>query len=339
MGIPLRLPLLFGLALGAAQVHAAPGAPLPVPRAALLPELTGASALGARLDPAMHGRSGSLRVRIANPGEQLGLRLSLSGADPTRVTYRWLPVHGTRGTRADTEMPLAMGVRAPLQAGVWRLRLRDGERLEDLQTLEVVVRVPVDQKRNGALNGYRIGTYATEGSGRSDAYAPPPGFVEVTPENQHLRLSEHLRLGQFVTKNQFAVWPKYVALDLRLIDKLELVMQELRAMGIPAHRMAVMSGFRTPEYNGPGGDGRAQLSRHTFGDASDVWIDNDGDGYIDDLNGDGVRDASDATLMRIAADRVERRFAELVGGNGVYTSTAEHGPFIHIDVRGTPARW
>jgi hypothetical protein len=68
-------------------------------------------------------------------------------------------------------------------------------------------------------------------------------------------------------------------------------------------------------------------------------VDNDGNGYIDDLNGDGRIDANDAAVMRIAADRVEARYPELTGGNGVYTSTPEHGPFIHIDVRGDRARW
>ena len=334
----IRLPVVLGLALGVAHAHPRTSAPLPIPKFRSITALPAAT-LGTRLAPASFGRSGSLRVLVVNPGERLNLQVSLDGAEPAAVQYRWIPVHGTRSVLPISEHPFTAGLRAPIEAGVWRLRLRAGDLQEEIHTLQVIVRVPVDQKRAGTLNGYRIGTYATEGVGRTDNYAPPPGFIEVNPDNQHLQISEHFRLGQFLTKNQFAIWPKYVALDLRLIDKLELVMQELNAMGIPAHRMVVMSGFRTPEYNGPGGDGRAQLSRHTYGDASDVWIDNDGDNYIDDLNGDGLRDATDAALMRIAVDRVERRFPELTGGNGVYTSTPAHGPFIHIDVRGSASRW
>jgi uncharacterized protein YcbK (DUF882 family) len=82
-----------------------------------------------------------------------------------------------------------------------------------------------------------------------DAYAPPSGFIEVTPENQDLQVSTHFRLRNFLTKDQFGVWPKYLALDMRLIDKLELVLQELNAMGVRAENVAVMSGFRTPAYN------------------------------------------------------------------------------------------
>ncbi|HWK89891.1 MAG TPA: hypothetical protein VNP72_07840, partial [Longimicrobium sp.] len=198
---------------------------------------------------------------------------------------------------------------------------------------------PFSEKRNGYLNGYRIGTYSTETSGRFDRYAPPAGFIEVTPENQDLAVSEHFRLRNFLTKDQFSVWPKYLALDLRLIDKLELVIQELNAMGVRATHLAVMSGFRTPAYNGPGEGGRARLSRHTYGDASDVWVDNDQDGYMDDLNGDGRRDTGDAQVMLRAVERVERRFPQLMGGAGVYPDNGAHGPFIHIDARGSHARW
>ncbi|HEX8245993.1 MAG TPA: hypothetical protein VF541_20935, partial [Longimicrobium sp.] len=205
----------------------------------------------------------------------------------------------------------------------------------------LVTRVPFSEKqRDGYLNGYLIGRYVAENV-REGAYAPPPGFIEVTPFNQEMPVSTHFRLRNFLTKNQFSVWPKYLALDLRLIDKLELVMQELNAMGVRAENMAVMSGFRTPAYNiqGVGEGGRALLSRHTYGDASDVWVDNDGDGWIDDLNGDGARDTRDILVMLRAVERVERRYPELIGGAGVYNGNGAHGPFIHIDARGYHSRW
>ena len=89
--------------------------------------------------------------------------------------------------------------------------------------------------------------------------------------------------------------------------------------------MAVMSGFRTPQYNATGGDttGRDELSRHMFGDASDVFVDNDGDGRMDDLNGDGRIDYRDAQVIvagghRTAEslDRGEQRFAGRPGATG-----------------------
>jgi hypothetical protein len=36
---------------------------------------------------------------------------------------------------------------------------------------------------------------------------------------------------------------------------------------------------------------------------------------------------------------VERKHEDLVGGVGVYRGTRSHGPFAHVDVRGTRARW
>jgi hypothetical protein len=76
-----------------------------------------------------------------------------------------------------------------------------------------------------------------------------------------------------------------------------------------------------------------------YGDASDVFVDNDFDGRMDDLNHDGRIDYRDAQVVVDASERVERAHPELLGGGGVYKATREHGPFAHIDVRGNRARW
>ncbi len=112
-------------------------------------------------------------------------------------------------------------------------------------------------------------------------------------------------------------------------------------MGHPIHHVTIMSGFRTPNYNVHGGDpaGRASLSRHMFGDASDIFVDNDGNGAMDDLNGDGRVDMRDAEVILSAVERMERKYPSLVGGVGVYSACCGHGPFTHIDVRGYRARW
>ena len=60
---------------------------------------------------------------------------------------------------------------------------------------------------------------------------------------------------------------------------------------------------------------------------------------MDDLNGDGRVDINDAHILAAAADSVERQHPELVGGIGIYPATGAHGPFVHIDARGTRARW
>src|SRR5439155_2330014 len=115
----------------------------------------------------------------------------------------------------------------------------------------------------------------------------------------------------------------------KLLDKLERTVAELEKEGHHVDHVFVMSGFRTPRYNKGGGNtgGRANLSRHMYGDASDVYVDNDRDGQPDDLNGDGRVDTQDAKIFADAAEKVEREYPALVGGIGIYKACCGHGPF------------
>lgn len=194
----------------------------------------------------------------------------------------------------------------------------------------------------GSVGNYRIGFWPQEkGRAASEAYENPEGFIEVTRENQDTWVSDHFRLRDFLTKGQGNVWPKYLVLETKLVDKLELILAELEAMGHVIDSVRVMSGFRTPSYNESGGNrsGRAALSRHMYGDAADIYIDNDGNGNMDDLNGDGRVNIGDARVIEQAVERVERAHPALLGGTGIYPGTSAHGPFIHIDTRGFRTRW
>ena len=203
-----------------------------------------------------------------------------------------------------------------------------------------LTRRPFADKVNGRIGGYLIGFWPGEQRRVSSAaYQNPSAFIEVTPDNQDTRISQHFRLRDFLTKGQVDIWPKYLVLRHELVDKLELVIQDLDHRGVPVRRMTVMSGFRTPAYNGPGGDGRSGLSRHMYGDAADVFVDNDGDGRMDDLNRDGRVDHRDARVILESVERVERSHPSLAGGVGVYQANTAHGPFAHVDVRGWRARW
>ena len=125
-----------------------------------------------------------------------------------------------------------------------------------------------------------------------------------------------------------------------LVDKLELISAELARQGLPS-RLHVMSGFRTPQYNvkGVGKGGRASLSRHMYGDAADVFVDEDRNGNMDDLNRDGRITRDDALVLFAAAEHVEKSHPDLVGGLSAYKANDAHGPFVHVDVRGRRARW
>jgi hypothetical protein len=201
---------------------------------------------------------------------------------------------------------------------------------------------PFAEKHGMTLGSYRLGFWPAERHAvRSPAYANPKGFIEVTQANMDTQVSEHFKLRDFLTHDQADVWPKYLVLNDKLIDKLELVWQELQREGVPVKHMSIMSGFRTPWYNANGGStgGRAEQSRHMYGDASDVFVDNDGRGRMSDLNRDGRIDWRDSRVIADAAERVGREHPELVGGEGVYSGNSSHGPFTHIDVRGFSAHW
>lgn len=287
----------------------------------------------------LRGESGRLRAVIVDQGDSLpvdslpeGASVAFADHDGALGDSAAVPVAGASASEGDAVAPRA--------SGIWQLVLAAGSALQPVKEFAVITRRPLADRRNGRVGLYYIGTWPTE-RGAHAGYRTPSGFIEVTPENQDTYVSEHFQLRDFLTKGQANVWPKYLVLDMRLVDKLELVLAELREQGVDTKGVVVMSGFRTPSYNASGGNtaGRASLSRHMYGDASDVFIDNDGDGWMDDIDRDGRRDVGDARFLAAAAERVEREHPSLVGGIGIYRPGPGHGPFVHVDTRGFRARW
>jgi uncharacterized protein YcbK (DUF882 family) len=232
---------------------------------------------------------------------------------------------------------------APRKPGIYMFSVMIEDARRPVEDLRIVTLVPRSEKRAGRIGTYQLGTWPFErgGTPKTERYAAPSGFIQVTPENQNFQISEHFRLRQFLTKDQFNVWPKYVLIDPLLIDKLELTIQELQSEGVRVEHVHVMSGFRTPRYNVSGGNtaGRANLSRHMYGDGADVYVDNNRDGQPDDITGDRRVTTADAEKFARAAERVEGEHRTLLGGIGVYPACCGHGPFTHVDVRGYRARW
>jgi uncharacterized protein YcbK (DUF882 family) len=280
------------------------------------------------------GLSGSIRVRIVQQGDTLGLP---AGADslPEGAQIVLAPEGGTAapGTPAGT---------APRQSGIWNVMLQMRDAVRPASDVSVITLVPLSAKRAGRIGNYRIGNWPFEqGGAPKPVYRPPAGLIEVTPQNRDTWLSEHIQLKDFLTKGQDDVWPKYVAVQPRVLDKVELVIQELQAMGHPVQNIFAVSGFRTPAYNAGGGNtvGRGKLSRHMYGDAMDIAVDNDNNNIMDDLNGDGRINLSDARVIGAAVDRVEAKYPQLVGGMHYYPPTGGHQGMVHIDTRGFRARW
>ena len=258
------------------------------------------------LDDSLFGRSGKLRVKM------------LHGAEAERVN----------------------GLKDVFGKAIAKPSVLEMATVDDPQAFSFITMLPWREKRGAYVGPYRMGWWPGERTVVAANYENPTGFIEVTPNNQLTRMSEHFRLRDFVTHDQDAVWPKYVVLREALLDKLELVLQTMEAQGTPTNNVRVLSGFRAPYYNaGLVAEGAARASRHQFGDASDIIIDNDRDGRMDDLNRDGRVDFQDTQVILRAVERVERTYPELVGGLGLYAGMGPSGPFTHIDVRGSRARW
>ncbi len=233
--------------------------------------------------------------------------------------------------------PVKWTWKAPSKAGVTKARVAELVS-GDAMDLSIFVMVPFEKAKSGTLNGYKIGTYPK--SALKKGYTMPRGFIEVTNENKHTPVSPHFTLGQFLCKQSAGGSPKYVVLRERLILKLEYILEHVNAEGIPAKTFSVMSGYRTPHYNKSLGN--VKMSRHMWGDAADIYI-NDDPGVIgmEDLNGDGKSDAKDAQLLYEVVEELndEPAFKKFLGGLGWYKPTKSHGPFVHVDARGTAARW
>ncbi len=319
---PTRTLALLALVLGGVVAATRPTrltALVPTPPPILAPLATAAPA----------GVSRAVDLTVALPGDSVLLPLDL-GPDSTGLRYEWVAVGDT--VRPAFMLPLVgFPLYAPGAPGYYHLALmRDSQRVV-LQEPTLAVMVPFQEKHSGQINGYRIGVYRGE---RGGATSHPKGFLVVRPNDTDLPVSAHLRLGDFVAHDgQGRVWPKYVALDPRLLDKLELVVAELerrftRSGGMQL-QVDVHSGFRTPSYNRTV-PLAADDSRHQFGDAADVTFDADGDGRTT---------RADITAIVQAVDSVEAEYPALVGGLGIYTSRRYATPYVHIDTRGERIRW
>jgi hypothetical protein len=222
---------------------------------------------------------------------------------------------------------------APLRPGLYPIRITELGTNRSM-TLNVFVMVPFDAARSGAINGYRIGHYPRS---RSEFYEHPRGFVEVTPALREVEVSPHFRLGQFVCKQPGGP-PEYVVIRQPLLAKLEEVLAEVNSHGREAHGFTLLSGYRTPLYNAAIGN-ETRYSRHHYGDAADIFVDDDGDGRMDDLNRDGRHTLADARWLGAVVERVTNESQDFEGGLGTYKPTLAHGAFVHVDVRGFEARW
>ena len=231
---------------------------------------------------------------------------------------------------------------APERPGSYELKFT-GPGLKEAHDEVVVhafVMVPAAEIKNGFLNGYRIGEYPSTPLKGNPIYLPPSGFIEVTKENQETKVSPHFTVKQFLCKEDTTrAFPKYIVLKERLPLKLEAVLQHVNELGVNVDTLSVMSAYRTPYYNHAIGD--VKYSMHQWGSAADVYVDPGNKNRMEDLNRDKRVDIDDAKFLYDEIERMlaVKEFKKFEGGMGYYPATSAHPPFVHVDVRGTAARW
>ncbi len=243
----------------------------------------------------------------------------------------------TETGRVERLLPRQWNWQVPARPGVYTAEIVQQPSQRRVH-LNVFVMTPWRNKQKSSVKSYRIGRYPPVRVKKTVAYCPPRGLIEVCRETQDIRVSPHFQLKQFLCK-QSGGFPKYLVLDRRLLNKLEILLEHLNNWGVACQTLQIMSGYRTPYYNRQLGN--VPYSSHLWGMAADIYIDEDRDGVMDDLNHDGKIDYLDAGCLYRAVEAMDRadQHQDLVGGLGLYPATPAHGPFVHVDVRGRRARW
>lgn len=265
--------------------------------------------------------------------------ISVDGKDLPFKTWHHLAMPGETVTfAADAPVELVIDgetVGEPAEQHEWTapddadtIEVRLVDETGEIHELSLFVLAPLDEST--VMEGYRIGEYPQNA---------PEGLIRLTEEDLDAPVSPSFTIGQFLCKQQPGHWPKFVLVSPTMLLRLEAVLDEMQADGLTdAESLFVMSGYRTPFYNTA--IRSARLSRHMYGDAADVYPDVEGnDSVMDDLDGDGRVTRADAEFLY---DYAEDLFAAKdlpEGGIGAYGANAVHGPFVHIDGRGTRARW
>lgn len=226
---------------------------------------------------------------------------------------------------------------SPEKPGNYSVIIKDQISKKEI-VLTIFVLTPATEQAGEYLNKYRIGNYPEDSYKGDSKYSKPQGFIEVTESNKNAFITPHFQLKQFLCKQESG-WPKYVLLNPTLLIKLEQLIDGLAARDQNVSTLFIMSGYRTPFYNKA--IGNVKYSRHIYGDAADVYVDDNLDGVMDDLDNNNKSEMLDAMVLHEVLSDLENdpENEHLVGGIGKYNKNSAHTYFIHVDTRGYKARW
>lgn len=283
---------------------------------------------------------------------------------------RWRSDHG-RIEREETALrnrffPPSESAVSTIEAEVAFYAKREGKTLPtpiftQTATLRVISPTPGRLLRNGEIGGFKIGDYPDPSAPglRKNSYAalypekffPPRAFYLVDDTSRDLRISRHRWLRDFALDYPWFSLGKrqYIALDYGLVRKAEDLIEEMNRAGLPGEKISIIYGFRPPAYNR---DRAAQddtesfeapFSFHQYGKALDFILDADGDGRLDDLDGDGRVTVRDTAPIIRCVNALDRRYRSqgmpLYGGAGLhdhhnFRERPVQSPYVHMDVRG-----
>lgn len=255
----------------------------------------------------------------ADPGE----RVTLSSDD----SLSWsVPSLALQGTGSEFSITL------PECHGIYRVNASDSSRVQEWM---ILVPLSSSQVRTATVNSFPLGLY---GDGNTRDHLPDLGFIELWQDDYHSRVSTHLTFADLLCHTEGS-WPQYMVLDTRMVNKLERILNEVAEYYPEATIIHCISGFRTPAYNAAIGN-ETGFSLHLYGAAADIWIESwPGNGLIDDLDRNKRIDVFDGEMIVDAARRLEASGEVAVGGASAYRWIPTHGPFVHIDTRGSAAVW
>ena len=303
--------------------------------------------------PELSGRFWAGDLVCLPPGARATLRPLVPG---TTLALADAPGWGKAGGAVKTEADGSVSLYTPDRLGArCRLELRGRK----AATFPVAILTRARVERSGQASGWRVyvgkeylGAYPNPAASRSrlvrehqSLYEPPRFFLKIDRSTEKARLAPHLLAGQMVsfleqnkvrTSRRHTLW---FPPNRPLVEKLERLSRELHAAGVGFRRLAVNSGFRTPLYNAR--IGGAAFSRHIYGDAADVMIDENDDERMDDITGDRIANERDALLIAQALRRLELGGRVRPGGIGAYAYDAADScaAFVHTDARGFITRW
>ncbi len=257
---------------------------------------------------------------VVMPGDSV--TLSVQNEDTGWSASEGYPSSGAGGS---------FGWRAPRNHGVFYIDVSSGN---EVAKYSVIVPVESCRWRTTTLNSFPIGSYG-DGNNRD---CLPDYFIELTSTSSGARISTHLTLGQFLGHVE-GNYPQYMAFDLRLADKLEAVLVAVQEVYPQASDIHNISGFRTPAYNASIGNETTE-SLHLYGQAADIWIESwPSNNLMDDIDRNKRVDVYDGEYLVEIVRTLEVEGKVISGGASAYRWIQSHGPFVHIDIRGSMAVW